>query len=173
MHYLLKPESILSRKLIEARLAPVIDKVRSVNEVINCLEEFEFCFKLSEKEEKETYRKQGYLFPSLRPSGGVFGISKDLTISICSVIDVISSESSLLKTIGVKIVNKNEGSSIGSYFFSRFQVESRKYHCQEQPIYANGVQLQNGEQFAIVWLNSRADMIQAVIQGDTVLNLTS
>lgn len=53
-----------------------------MDEVINCLEEFEFCYKLSEKEEKETYGKQGYLFPTLRPSDGRFGISKDFMLGI-------------------------------------------------------------------------------------------
>lgn len=66
----------------------------------------------------------------------------------------------------MKILNRGGSDSIGSYFFSRFQVELRKYHSQEQAIFANGVQLQNREgQFAIVWMNSRADTIQVVVQG--------
>ena len=37
-----------------------------VKEAIQCLEEFDYCFKLG-PEEEVVYEEKGYLFPSIRP----------------------------------------------------------------------------------------------------------
>lgn len=66
--------------------------------------------------------------------------------------------------MGIKITNKNS-SLIGSYFFVRFQVSSRKYHEKEKPLFANVFRLKNQENYATIWFDISQDQIQAVIQG--------
>lgn len=64
--------------------------------------------------------------------------------------------------MGFKLRNKG---SIGSYFFARLQVASRKYHEPKKPLYANVFRLQQDSNVATIWLNSTQDEIQVVIQG--------
>lgn len=47
-------------------MSKVID-TSLIGDAIQCLEEFDYCFKL-QPEEEVVYEKKGYLFPSLRPS---------------------------------------------------------------------------------------------------------
>jgi hypothetical protein len=69
-----------------------------------------------------------------------------------------------MKTIGIKIINKNS-TTIGSYFFARFQVMSRKYHEKEKPLFANVFRLKYQGNFATIWFDIFQDQIHAVIQG--------
>jgi hypothetical protein len=72
-----KGKSILKEEIIKARFKIIIGETNSIKleEAIKCLEEFDYCFKLSEEEEK-IYKDNGYLFPSLRPEGSfALGIS--------------------------------------------------------------------------------------------------
>lgn len=70
---------ILTEKCIKRRIRKVLDSAGvDLGEAIQCLEEFDYCFKLSEEEEK-IYKDSGYLFPSLRPEGsfalGIYFVS--------------------------------------------------------------------------------------------------
>lgn len=58
-------KSILNEDEIRERICKIIDP-NLVKEAIQCLEEFDYCFKL-EPEEEVVYEEKGYLFPSLRP----------------------------------------------------------------------------------------------------------
>ena len=50
---------------MKERMSKVIDSTM-IDDAIRCLEEFDYCFKLKDEEEK-VYGGKGYLFPSLRP----------------------------------------------------------------------------------------------------------
>lgn len=57
---------------MKKRLEKVVDS-NNIDKAMGCLEDFEFCYKLS-KEQTNTYSKEGYLFPSLRPWNGEYSL---------------------------------------------------------------------------------------------------
>lgn len=68
--------AILSVEFVKTRISKVISETKiSVDEAIQCLEEFDYCFKLSSEEER-LYKEGGYLFPNIRPKGS-FVLGKD------------------------------------------------------------------------------------------------
>lgn len=78
-------ESILDLQEIKQRLEPVIKDKHE--ETLELLKAFDFCYELSEKEEKEVYGgKLGYLFPSLRPSNGKASLLKTQTSGDFSIL---------------------------------------------------------------------------------------
>lgn len=79
-----------------------------IDDLIECLCQFDFCFKLTDEEAK-IYGVQGFLFPSLRPRGEYLALERP----------------SLEKhTIGM-IVRVVDGKSMGNNFFFRLQVIAR------------------------------------------------
>jgi hypothetical protein len=71
-------------------------------------------------------------------------------------------EEDSIKTIGLRISNKNQ---IGSFFFFRFQVASRKFHERKNEIFLNTFGLKKESNFATIWMNEKKEEIQIVIQG--------
>lgn len=69
-------QSIISLKGMKERLFAVFKDSQLVSTAMECLEEFEFCFKLA-KEENLLYEQnelESYMIPTLRPNGD-FGVS--------------------------------------------------------------------------------------------------
>lgn len=131
------------------RLAKVVEQ-NLIDIAIECLEDFEFCYKLSQ-EQTNTYSKEGYLFPGLRPWDGEYSLST----------------ASGVNTLGIKITNKRI-SLIGSYFFARFQVASKDLHELDKPIFANVFRLQRQNNLATVWFSTSQDEIDIVVQGKLI-----
>lgn len=98
----------MENRLISANVATN----ENVSDVIQCLQQFDFCFQLEAKEAKELYNRQdGYLFPSLRPRVAKFNLE-------------VAGKSSRMKTMGVAITEV-DGNPIGVNFFLRFQIIAR------------------------------------------------
>lgn len=136
------------------RLAKAV-KPNLIDVAIECLEDFEFCYKLSQ-EQTNTYSKEGYLFPSLRPWNGEYSLVSGRLKQTVTIPGV--------HTLGLKITNKRN-SLIGSYFFARFQVASKELHEPDKPIFANVFRLQRHNNLATVWFTTAQDEIDIVIQG--------
>lgn len=149
------PQSIISVDEMKGRLGKVV-KSNNIDKAIACLEEFEFCYQLS-KEQKNTYSKEGYLFPSLRPWDGEYSLLAGNEQDVNLPLD----ENSIL---GIKIVNTRI-SFIGSYFFARFQVASRELHEPDKPIFANVFRLKKQANLATIWFSRGQEEIDVVIQG--------
>lgn len=75
---------------MKSRLTPVVKNYAEGENVIKmaieCFEGFEYCYKLSPQEimaysENNNEKKETYLFPSLRPSDGEFGIATGIAIN--------------------------------------------------------------------------------------------
>lgn len=60
-------EEVVYGRIKKILLGANIDSI-SAEEGIQCIEEFDYCFKLS-LEEAKVYKSNGYVFPSLRPEG--------------------------------------------------------------------------------------------------------
>lgn len=99
------PHSVLQDRLLLSNVATP----KNLLEVIECLQQFDFCYKLNSKEEK-VYGLEGYLFPFMRKKSASF------------VLETPTSTESVL-TIGVIFVR--EDSTIGSNFFFRLEVIAR------------------------------------------------
>lgn len=148
-----EPTAILTSTVAKERLkVGMAIKEEQVESSLTMLQEFDFCYKLNQID-NAVYGEGNtdmYMFPSLRTRNGEFAISR------------------VMRTMGIKAVNINSDSSkstIGSYFFARFQVATRKIHEPQRPLYANVFRLQREAEVATVWLNDAQDEIHIVIQG--------
>lgn len=96
----------MESKLLESSVVTT----ENSKEVIECLECFDFCFKLT-KEEKEIYEieEDAFLFPCLRPK-------KEIALERTSTSSVL--------TIGM-VISEKKNKQIGSNFFFRLQVIAR------------------------------------------------
>ena len=73
---LMEVPAILSEGLVRKRIKQALSERISADEAIQCLEDFDYFFKLT-SEEEILYKQKGFLLPSLRPVGR-FAIGKCL-----------------------------------------------------------------------------------------------
>lgn len=103
------PHQLVKDRIIQAKIATD----ENILEVIECLQQFDFCYKLNEEEEKMYGSKDkplsGYLFPSMR---------KPAPLSLR-----IPQADEKLLTLG--ILFERDDYAIGSNFFFRLQVIAR------------------------------------------------
>lgn len=112
----LRKLSIIPQKLIEKRLikANVASKL-NIAQVIECLQQFDFCCKLI-PEERKFYQIESedelFLFPFMRPKSPSFTVE-------------MPNQQVPIFTLAC-VVLESRGNSIGSNFFFRFQVNARQ-----------------------------------------------
>lgn len=102
--YTILPDQIVEKKLLGMKIATK----ENVSEVMKCLEQFDFCYKLDTNEEK-MYNCTGYIFPFMR---------KEALLPLETL-------SQRIKVLTLGMLFKRSDYAIGSNFFFRLQVIAR------------------------------------------------